>query len=181
MEKSITILDKTFVPFLTEEEIQSAIKDMAQKIYQKFSNETPLFVGVLNGVVMFFSDMLKHYPGDCEISFIQMKSYEGTSSTGQVKRLMDLSDDLVKNRHIIIMEDIIDTGNTLETLYEMMQSKPVASVSIATLLFKPNAYKKDLKIDYIGLSIPDKFVVGYGLDYDGLGRNIPEIYQLKEF
>lgn len=93
---------------------------------------------------------------------------------------MEVPDELVKDRHIIIMEDIVDTGNTLEALYDMMQSKPIASVSIATLLFKPNAYKKDLKIDYIGLSIPDKFVVGYGLDYDGLGRNIPEIYQLKE-
>ncbi|MCK0201728.1 hypoxanthine phosphoribosyltransferase [Ornithobacterium rhinotracheale] len=180
MEKSITILDKTFVPFLSDEEIQNAIENVAQDIYKKFKDETPLFVGVLNGVVMFFSDMLKHYPGNCEISFIQMKSYQGTSSTGQVKKLMEVPDELVKDRHIIIMEDIVDTGNTLEALYDMMQSKPIASVSIATLLFKPNAYKKDLKIDYIGLSIPDKFVVGYGLDYDGLGRNIPEIYQLKE-
>lgn len=180
MENSITILDKTFVPFLTDKEIQNAIENMAQEIYKKFKDETPLFVGVLNGVVMFFSDMLKHYPGNCEISFIQMKSYQGTSSTGKVKKLMEIPDELVENRHIIIIEDIIDTGNTLEALYEMMQSKPVASVSIATLLFKPNAYKKNLKINYIGLSIPDKFVVGYGLDYDGLGRNIPAIYQLKE-
>lgn len=178
--EEIKIHDKYFVPYLSEEEIQQAISKLANSIHQKFKNETPLFVGVLNGVVMFFSDMLKHYPGNCEIAFIQMQSYQGTSSTGQVKKLMDIPSEMVTNRHIIIMEDIVDTGNTLEALYAMMQSKPIASVSIASLLFKPDAYKKDLDIDYIGLSIPNKFVVGYGLDYDGLGRNISSVYQIKE-
>lgn len=179
--EEIKILDKVFVPFISDEEIQQAIHKLANSIHQKFKGETPIFVGVLNGVVMFFSDMLKHYPGDCEIAFIQMQSYYGgTSSTGKVKKLMDIPEEMVKDRHIIIMEDIVDTGNTLESLYEMMESKPTASVTIATLLYKPDAYKKDLNIDFIGMSIPDKFVVGYGLDYQGLGRNISSIYQIKE-
>lgn len=178
--KEITISDKTFKPFISEQEIQQAIKKIANSIYAKYKNETPIFIGVLKGVIMFFSDLLKQYPGSCEIAFLQMQSYEGTSSTGSVKKLMDIPNEMIAGRHIIIVEDIIDSGNTLEALYEMVQSKPIASVSITTLLFKPNAYKKDLNIDYIGLSIPNEFIVGYGLDYDGLGRNIPSIYQIKE-
>lgn len=179
MKDTITVLDKEFVPFLSEEEIQQGVQKVADAIYGDFKNEIPIFIGVLNGVVVFFSDLLKAYPGDCEIAFMQMKSYQGTSSTGQVKNLMDIPVEMVKDRHIILIEDIVDTGNTLQLLHEMMESKPVASVKTATLLFKPEAYKKDLKIDYIGLSIPNKFVVGYGLDYDGIGRNISSIYQLK--
>ncbi|MBV7441296.1 hypoxanthine phosphoribosyltransferase [Weeksellaceae bacterium TAE3-ERU29] len=179
MKDTITVLDKEFVPFLSEEEIQQGVQKVADAIYEDFKNEIPIFIGVLNGVVIFFSDLLKAYSGDCEIAFMQMKSYQGTSSTGEVKNLMDIPAEMVKDRHIILVEDIVDTGNTLQLLHEMMKSKPIASVKTATLLFKPEAYKKDLKIDYIGLSIPNKFVVGYGLDYDGIGRNIPAIYQLK--
>ena len=175
----ITIHDKTFVPYITFEELEHAIKMMANTIYKEYKNETPVFVGVLNGVVMFMSDFLKQYKGSCEISFLQMQSYEGTKSSGKVKTLMEIPMD-VTDRHIIIMEDIVDTGNTLEALYDMIKTKPVKSVKIATLLYKPDAYDKDLDIDFIGMSIPDKFVVGYGLDYDCLGRNLPDIYQIKE-
>ena len=174
----IKIHDKTFVPYITFEELEHAIKMMANTIHQQYKNETPVFIGVLNGVVMFMSDFLKQYKGNCEISFLQMQSYEGTQSTGKVKTLMDIPMDLT-DRHIIIMEDIVDTGNTLEALHDLVKTKPVKSVKIATLLYKPDAYKKDLDIDYIGMSIPDKFVVGYGLDYDCLGRNLPDIYQIK--
>lgn len=177
--EEIKIHDKTFVPYITSEELQHAIKRVANTMLEEYKNETPIFVGVLNGVVMFMSDLLKHYKGECEISFLQLKSYEGTASTGDVKTLLDIQKD-VTDRHIIIVEDIIDTGNTLEALYKLIQTKPVKSVRIATLLYKPDAYKKDLNIDYIGMSIPDKFVVGYGLDYDELGRNLPDIYQIKE-
>lgn len=176
----ITVHDKVFYPFLSEEEIHKAVKNVAQEIYKKYTNETPIFIGVLNGVVMFISDFLKNYPGNCELAFVQMQSYQGTSSTGEVKKLMDLPAHLVENRHIVIMEDIVDTGNTLEALYQLLEDKNIKSVNIATLLFKPEAYQKDLKVDFIGLSIPDKFVVGYGLDYNGLGRNLPSIYQVKE-
>lgn len=174
----ITIHDKTFVPYITFEELEHAIKMMANSIYMQYKEETPVFVGVLNGVVMFMSDFLKQYKGSCEISFLQMQSYSGTRSTGKVKTLMDIPMNLT-GRHVIIMEDIVDTGNTLEALYDLVKTKPVKSVKIATLLYKPEAYHKDLNIDYIGMSIPDKFVVGYGLDFDGLGRNLPDIYQIK--
>lgn len=177
--EEIKLHGKSFIPYITFEEIEHAIKKLANTVYSQYENETPIFIGVLNGVVMFMSDFLKHYKGDCKISFLQMQSYEGTSSTGSVKRLMDIPIDLT-DKHVIILEDIIDTGNTLEELYKLLNTKPVKSVKIATLLFKPDAYKKDLDIDYIGLSIPDKFVVGYGLDFDGLGRNLPDIYQIKE-
>lgn len=174
----IKIHGDTFIPYITFEELEHGIRIMANTIYQEYKDDVPIFVGVLNGVVMFMSDFLKKYKGNCEISFLQMKSYEGQESTGTVRTLMDIPMDLT-DRHVIIMEDIIDTGNTLESLFQMINKKPVKSVKIATLLYKPDAYKKDLNIDYIGMSIPNKFVVGYGLDYDGLGRNLPDIYQIK--
>lgn len=176
--KEITILDKVFVPYITFEEIEHAIKKLANTLHEQYKNEIPVFVGVLNGVVMFMSDFLKHYPGDCEISFLKLKSYEGVHSSGEVKIEMDIPMDL-SGRHVVILEDIVDTGNTLEVLYDILNKKNARSIKIATLLFKPDSYKKDLPIDMIALSIPDKFVVGYGLDYDGLGRNLPDIYQIK--
>lgn len=124
------------------------------------------------------SDFLKHYPGECEISFLKLSSYEGTETTGKVKIQMDIPIS-VEGRHVIILEDIVDTGNTLVELHKILTEKKVKSLKIATLLFKPDAYKKDLVVDLVGLSIPDKFVVGYGLDFDGFGRNLPDIYQIK--
>ncbi|SMC60254.1 hypoxanthine phosphoribosyltransferase [Moheibacter sediminis] len=174
----IKIHDKVFIPYITFEEIDYAIKRMANTIYEEHKNDVPVFVGVLNGVVMFMSDFLKRYPGECEISFLKLKSYEGTESTGKVEIVMDIPMDLT-GRHVIIMEDIIDTGNTLQELYRILDTKNTKSIKIATLLYKPEAYKKNLNIDLIALTIPDKFVVGYGLDYDGLGRNLPDIYQIK--
>lgn len=174
----IKIHDKVFVPYITFEEIEHAIKRVANSIYEQHKKDVPVFVGVLNGVIMFMSDFLKHYPGECEISFLKLKSYEGTNSTGKVHTDMAIPMDL-SGRHVVILEDIVDTGNTLEVLYELLSKKNVKSLKIATLLFKPDAYKKDLNIDLVALTIPDRFVVGYGLDYDGLGRNLPDIYQIK--
>lgn len=176
--KEIKIHDKIFVPYITFEEIEHAIKKVANTLYEQHKNDVPVFVGVLNGVIMFMSDFLKHYPGECEISFLKLKSYEGTHTTGKVEMEMEIPMDL-SGRHVIILEDIVDTGNTLETLYEILNKKNVKSVKIATLLFKPDSYKKDLPIDMVAISIPNRFVVGYGLDYDGLGRNLPDIYQIK--
>ncbi len=178
-QEVITIKDKDFVPFIPDEKIQKSISRIANSIYEEYKNETPIFVGVLSGVIMFFSDFLKHYPGKCEIAFLQVASYEGIKSTNKVDTKLDFTKDL-RNRHVIILEDIIDTGNTLEHLYDKLEDMPVKSLKIATLLFKPDAFKKDLNIDYIGMDIPNKFVLGYGLDYDGLGRNLKDIYQLKE-
>ena len=178
--KSIKIHDKTFVPYLKDDEIQEIVKETALMIYEDYKDEVPIFVGVLNGVIMFFSDLLKHYPGNCEIAFIQMSSYSGTESTGIVYQKMELTKD-VKDRHIIIMEDIVDTGNTVESLFKYFQeTQRPKSVKIASLLLKPEVYQKDFKIDYVGKEIPNKFVLGYGLDYDELGRNYKDLYQLKD-
>jgi len=178
--ESIKVHDKTFVPYLDDTEIQGIVKATALKIYEDYKDEVPVFIGVLNGVIMFFSDLLKHYPGECEIAFIQMSSYAGTESTGIVYQKMELTKD-VKDRHIILVEDIVDTGNTVESLFKYFnETQRPKSVKIASFLLKPEVYKKDFQLDYIGKEIPNKFVLGYGLDYDELGRNLPNLYQLAD-
>lgn len=175
----IQLHDKQFVPFISANEIDFAITKLAAQIQDDFADETPVFVGVLNGSFMVVSDLMKKYKKPCEITFIKMASYEGTSSTENVKQLIGLNQDL-SGRSVVILEDIVDTGNTLVELKELFKSQKVKHFKIATLFFKPEAYKQDVKIDYIGIRIPNKFIVGYGLDYDGLGRNLPEIYQVQE-
>jgi hypoxanthine phosphoribosyltransferase len=169
--------DKQFVPFISAQEIDFAIAKMASLVEADFADEIPVFVGVLNGSFMVVSDFMKHYKKPCEVSFIKLASYEGTSPTNEVKQLIGLNQDLT-GRTVIVIEDIVDTGNTVAELKELFKKQNVKHLKIATLFFKPEAYKKDLKLDYIGIRIPNKFIVGYGLDYDGLGRNLPEVYQL---
>ncbi|QCX52397.1 hypoxanthine phosphoribosyltransferase [Elizabethkingia sp. JS20170427COW] len=177
---SIKVHDKTFVPYLKDEELQEVVKKVALDIYEDYKDEVPVFVGVLNGVIMFFADLLRHYPGECELAFLQVSSYSGTESTGIVYKKMDLTKE-VKDRHIILVEDIVDTGNTIESLFEYFKNtQRPKSVKVASLLLKPEVYKKDFKIDYVGKEIPNKFVLGYGLDYDELGRNLRDLYQLEE-
>ncbi|MGL5112564.1 MAG: hypoxanthine phosphoribosyltransferase [Flavobacterium sp.] len=175
----IQLHDKQFVPFISASEIDFAITKLINQIQDDFADETPVFVGVLNGSFMVVSDLVKKYSKPCEVTFVKMASYEGVSSTENVKQLIGLNQDLT-DRSVVIIEDIIDTGNTLVELKELFKSQNVKHLKIATLFFKPDAYKKDVKIDYIGIRIPNKFIVGYGLDYDGLGRNLPEVYQLGE-
>ncbi len=176
----ITVHDKTFVPYLKHEELQTLIKALAEKVYEDYKDENPIFVGVLNGVIMFFSDFLKYYPGKCEIAFLQVSSYAGTQSTGIVYKKMDLTKD-VEGRHIVLMEDIVDTGNTLESLFEYFKNtQRPKSLKVATLLMKPEVFKNRFHIDYVAKEIPNKFVLGYGLDYDEQGRNLPDLYQLEE-
>lgn len=175
----IQLHDKHFVPFISGKEIDSAIAKMAQEVAEDLDEEIPLFVGVLNGAFMVVSDFMKHYPKACEVSFVKLASYEGTTTTHEVKKLIGLNQDLW-GRTVVVIEDIVDTGNTLVELKAMFESQNVKQLKFATLFLKPEAYKKDIKIDYIGIEIPNKFIVGYGLDYDGLGRNIPEVYQLKD-
>jgi hypoxanthine phosphoribosyltransferase len=175
----IQLHDKQFVPFISAKEIEFAITKMVQQVEDDFIDETPVFIGVLNGSFMVVSDFMKKYKKSCEVSFIKMASYEGTSSTDEVKQLIGLNQDLT-GRSVVIIEDIVDTGNTLVELKELFKKQNVKHLKIATLFFKPEAYKKDIKIDYVGIRIPNKFIVGYGLDYDGLGRNLPEVYKLKE-
>ncbi|MFV8270609.1 hypoxanthine phosphoribosyltransferase [Flavobacterium sp. GT2N3] len=175
----IQLHDKQFVPFISAKEIDFAIARMVAQVEADFADETPVFVGVLNGAFMVVSDFMKLYKKPCEVSFIKMASYEGTATTNQVKQLIGINQNLT-GRSVILIEDIVDTGNTLVELKELFKKQNVKHFKIATLFFKPEAYTKDIKIDYIGIRIPNKFIVGFGLDYDGLGRNLPEVYKLKE-
>jgi len=176
---TITLHNKKFTPFIKAQEIDAAVKNLAKEVANDIKEEQPIFIGILNGSFMFLADFVRQYNGACEISFVKLSSYQGTNSTGKIKQLMGLQEN-IKGKTVVILEDIIDTGNTLEEIYHIFKYKKVKALKIATLFFKPEVFKKDLNIDYIGLSIPNKFIVGYGLDYDGLGRNLPDIYQLKE-
>lgn len=175
----IQLHDKRFVPFISAQEIDFAIAEMARQVEADFADEVPVFVGVLNGAFMVVADFMKHYTKPCEVSFIKMASYEGMETTHEVKQLIGINQDLT-GRTVVIIEDIVDTGNTLETLKAMFKKQNVKHFKIATLFLKPEAYKKDIKLDYVGIRIPNKFIVGYGLDYDGHGRNLPEVYQLAD-
>jgi hypoxanthine phosphoribosyltransferase len=175
----IHLHDKTFEPFISAEEIDFAIANMAKQMDDDFFDEVPVFVGILNGSFMVLSDLMKHYRGMCEVSFVKMASYEGMQTTNEVKQLIGINQNL-EGRTVVLVEDIVDTGNTIEELKAIFKEQKVKHLKIATLFFKPEAYKKDIKIDYIGIRIPNKFIVGFGLDYDGLGRNLSEIYQLKQ-
>lgn len=179
LQKLIRIHDRNFVPFLSASQIDGAVAKVAQEIADDIDEEVPIFIGVLNGSFMFVSDLMKHYNKPCELSFIKLSSYEGTTSTEKINELIGLGVE-VKNRTVVVLEDIVDTGNTLVVLKKLFEDKEVKSFKIATLFFKPEAYKKDITIDYIGMEIPNKFIVGYGLDYDEQGRNLPEVYQLYE-
>ncbi|MEO8933886.1 MAG: adenylate kinase [Xanthomarina sp.] len=174
----VKLHDLHFKPFISEEEIQKTVQRMAIEIAEDLGDEVPVFIGVLNGSFMFVSDFVKKYPKPCEVTFIKLASYEGVKSTEDIQRLIGLTQDL-SGRTVVILEDIIDSGNTLEEIHRIFKSENVKQLIIATLFYKPAAYKKDFKLHYVGIEIPNKFIVGYGLDYDGLGRDLPEIYQLK--
>ena len=174
----IKINDKTFEPYVSAEELNQIAERMASEVYQDLQESRPIFIAVLNGSFMFAADFLRHYKGECEISFVKMASYKGTQSTGKVHQLIGLSTP-VEGRDVVILGDIIDTGNTLEEIYRLFENQKVKSFRIATLFFKPDAYKKDLKIDYVGKPIPNRFIVGYGLDFDEIARNLPQVYQLN--
>ena len=174
----IKINDKTFEPYVSAKELNQIAERMASEVYQDLQESRPIFIAVLNGSFMFAADFLRHYKGECEISFVKMASYQGTQSTGKIHQLIGLSTP-VEGRDVVILEDIIDTGNTLEEIYRLFENQKVKSFRIATLFFKPDAYKKDLKIDYVGKPIPNRFIVGYGLDFDEIARNLPQVYQLN--
>tara|TARA_B100000809_G_scaffold86452_1_gene84852 strand:+ start:9110 stop:9646 length:537 start_codon:yes stop_codon:yes gene_type:complete len=175
----ITVKDKSFKPYISAEELQSSVEKLAAQINHDYKGNTPLFIGVLNGSFMFFGDLLKSINLECTVSFVKLTSYEGVSTTGVVNELIGLNED-ISGRDIILIEDIVDTGNTLVKLYEILEEKNPKSIKIATLLYKPEAYNKSHNIDYVGKEIPNAFVLGYGLDYDGLGRNLSSIYVLNE-
>ncbi|MEL0454844.1 adenylate kinase [Flavobacteriaceae bacterium SZ-1-7] len=175
----IKLHDKYFKPFISAKQIDEALQHMADQIAKDVGDEIPVFVGILNGSFMLTSDFVKKYPNTCEVTFIKLASYEGLKSSEDIQRLIGLTQDLT-GRTVIILEDIIDSGKTLAEVHRIFKNEKVKSLKIATLFYKPEAYKKDFKLHYVGIEIPDKFIVGYGLDYDGLGRNLPEVYQIKQ-
>ncbi|MBJ11053.1 MAG: hypoxanthine phosphoribosyltransferase [Flavobacteriales bacterium] len=173
----IQLHDKIFEPYISKEEIQKSIAKTASKM-NVLKNKNPIFLVVLNGSFLFASDLLKQLKFDAEVCFIKLKSYEGTKSTGTVTEIMGLLTN-ISNRTVVVLEDIVDTGNTLEKIYSILKSQNPKEILIATLLFKPSSFQKKLDIHYICKEIPDEFVVGYGLDYKELGRTLPQIYKLK--
>ena len=176
--REITVLDKTFELFLDVSVIHDATTRMARQLTDDLHDKNPLFLVVLNGAFMFASDLIKQLEFDCEISFVKLSSYVGTKTTAVVRELIGL-DEVLHGRTVVIVEDIIDTGITMANTKEKLKKLEATDVRLATLLFKPGAFQMDYKIDYVGIEIPNDFIVGYGLDYDGLGRNYPDIYKLK--
>lgn len=180
MEKIITLHDKKFRIMIPAEQIDKAVEAVAQRINADYADkETPLFLGVLNGSFMFMSDLIKKIDFQNELSFVKLASYEGASTTGQVRSLIGLNN-TIKGRHVIVVEDIVDTGESIEHLLKQLAEYEPASVSICTLFFKPNAYRKQHKIHYPAMEIGNEFIVGYGLDYDQLGRSLKDIYVVTE-
>lgn len=174
----VKLHDLEFEPYISEEEIMQVIEGISEKINQDFANEKPVFLGVLNGSFMFASEIIKRFQGDCEISFVKMGSYEGTETTGNVKTLLGLNQNL-KGRQVVLLEDIVDTGNTLVEIDKLLKEAEVKDYKVVTLFYKPEAYKKDIPVQYKGMEIPNEFIVGFGLDYDGLGRNLTQVYKRK--
>lgn len=177
MSKQIKLHDLKFKPFIKQAQIQDRVKELGAQLSTRFEGKTPLFVPILNGSFMFTADLMRAYEGLAEVSFVRLSSYEGTTTTGEVHQVMGL-DKNVTGRDIILVEDIIDTGGTLLYFLEELQKLNPASVTVVSLLIKPDALRFDIPVDLHGFSIADRFVVGYGLDYDGLGRNLNDIYQL---
>ncbi len=173
----IQVNDKKFQPYISAAEIDVRIKALATQMNGDYNGKRPIFIAILNGSFMFASDLFKEITIDAEICFIKLASYKGTRSTGNVITSIGL-DEPLKDRHVVIIEDIVDTGNTLHKFLPQLYNQQPASLKIAALLHKPEAMEHDIVIDYLGFSVPNKFLLGFGLDYDGLGRNLAEIYQL---
>lgn len=169
----------TFVPFIEKERIAARVSEIAGEIRREYDGKIPLFVCVLNGAFPFAADLFRAVGIDAEITFIRLKSYEGTGTTGVVKEVLGLGQN-IKDRHVIIVEDIIDTGYTIKKLICDLEKSGPASLKVATLLFKPTAVRTDVKPDYVGFEIDPKFIIGYGLDLDGMARNLEDIYVVKE-
>jgi hypoxanthine phosphoribosyltransferase len=175
----ITVHNQSFKPFLREELIIKRVQELASEIDKDYKDQNPLFLSILNGSFIFSADLFRHLTIPAEISFIKLASYKGTRSTGKIVTAIGM-DESITGRHVIIVEDIIDTGKTLHSFLPELYSRQPLSIKIATFLSKPAALKYDVKTDYVGFEIPNKFVVGYGLDYDGLGRNYRDLYELIE-
>lgn len=178
MNDEIVLHDKTFEKYIDADKIAQQLKVMGQKISEEYENKKIYFLCILNGSFIFAADLVRSVNSKSEIHFVKLASYEGTTSTGNVSELIGLNVDL-KGKHVIVIEDIVDTGKTLQKILEILKVKEVKDCKIASLLYKPSCYKGDVSINYVGFEIPDDFVVGYGLDYDNLGRTYKDLYKLK--
>ena len=177
--EELHIHQKTFVKCLPAETLESAVEAIALKMNRELIDKNPLFISVLNGAFMFTSDLMKLLKFNCHLTFVKVSSYEGSSSTGKVQTCIGLTEN-IKDRTVIILEDIVDSGTTLFHFVNDLKKQNPREIKIAAMFFKPNCCKYEIKIDYLGMEIPDNFVVGYGLDYNGLGRNYRDLYRLKE-
>jgi len=175
--KEIHILDKKFREYLTEKVIQQRIEELALQMNKELAEKEVVFLGILNGAFLFAADLFRRIEFPARISFVKLASYQGTSSSGSIKELIGWNED-IKDKSVVVIEDIVDTGNTLERIIGELVIRKAAEVRIASLLYKPLAYTKNIPLDYIGFEIPNDFVVGFGLDYDGFGRNLPSVYTL---
>lgn len=175
----VKIKDKTFRTSIPEEEIKARVKAVAQQISKDMEGKTPLLLGVLNGSFVFAADLMREMTIPCEISFVKLASYQGTTSTGKIKEVLGINENLA-GRTVIIVEDIVESGQTMKQMIESLGTRNPASIHICTLFFKPDKLKEELSLDYVAFTIPDDFIVGYGLDYDGLGRELKDVYTIVE-
>jgi hypoxanthine phosphoribosyltransferase len=173
----VKVKDKEFEISIPSSAIDAAVSRMADEINRDYKDKSPLFLAILNGSFVFAADLIRKITIPCQISFVKLSSYSGTQSTNEVKEMIGLTED-ISGRNIIILEDIVDSGITLEHLIQNLKKLNPADIKIACFTFKPEAFKKTFRIDYLGISIPNDFIVGYGLDYDGYGRNLPDIYKI---
>jgi hypoxanthine phosphoribosyltransferase len=178
VKEVITIKDKQFDLFIEEEVIEQGIKRVAERMNVELAGKNPIFLAVLNGAFMFAGELMKEVSIPSEITFVRLASYQGTSSTQRVQEVLGLNES-IRGRTVVIVEDIVDSGNTMVSLLQELGKHEPDEVKIATLLFKPAALKQKLHLDYVALEIPNDFIVGYGLDYDGYGRNLKDIYKVK--
>ncbi len=179
MDKEIIVKDKKFRLRIDADEIQKNVKRVADEINRDYKGGDIRFVGILNGAFMFAADLMKNITVDCNIDFVKVSSYSGTSTTGNVKELIGLNSDIA-GKDVVIVEDIVETGTTMSKVLEMLRNLGARSVKIAVLVFKPESFKDEFNIDYIGFRLPKSFIIGYGFDYDGYYRNLPAIYSLVE-
>lgn len=175
VSNTIRVGNKNFHLSISSEKIQQVVSEIAAKMNEELKDKKPVFISVLNGSFLFAADLLKKLNFECEITFVKLSSYNGTTSSGKIKELIGLNED-VKGRTVVVIEDIVDTGVTLESIFNQLSEKGATEIKIATLLFKPNAYTKKIKIDYVGMEVANDFLIGYGLDYNGMGRNLNDIY-----
>ncbi len=174
----VQLHDLLFTTLLTEEQVQERVREIGAELTGLYGDKRPLFVSILSGAFVFAADLMRAFEGDCEVGFVKLASYSGTRSTGDVQTVMGLQNDL-HDRHIIVVEDIVDTGRTLHFFLNHLRSQQPASICTVAFLRKPEAAAFPVQVDFVGFDIEDRFVVGYGLDYDGLGRNLPGVYHLS--